>query len=43
MFPRDDEITLADKNVELDMKLGETRIRRKFSLKQMVFEGELRL
>jgi len=34
-------ITLEDNEVEVNLKLGSTEIRRKFKLKDMVYEGQL--
>jgi hypothetical protein len=42
-FARTDEITLEDKDVEFVTRLGQTDIKRKFSLKDMVFQGRLSL
>ena len=42
-FPRSDEITLKDKDVEFVTRVGEIEIRKKFNLKSMVFHGELEL
>ncbi len=42
-FPRTHEITLADKDVEFQMKMGQTNIRRKFKLKDMVYNDKLEL
>jgi len=36
-------ITLEDSEVELSMKLGSTEIRRRFKLKDMVFDGKLEI
>ena len=43
LFPRSDEITVDDKNVEVAVKLGRTNIKRKFKLKDMVYQGKLEL
>jgi hypothetical protein len=43
LFPRGDEITLDDENVEVAVKLGGTNIKRKFNLKNMVYNGKLEL
>lgn len=42
-FPRTDAITLQDKDVEFVTKLGQVEIKKKFSLKDMVFHGQLEL
>ena len=42
-FPRTDPIVLEDKNVEFEMKLGPMTVRRKFKLKDMLFDGKLEL
>ena len=42
-FPRGDEITLDDKNVELEVKLGQMTVKRKFKLQDMVWDGKLEL
>ena len=42
-FPRTDPIALEDKNVEFEMKLGPMTLKRKFKLKDMVFDGKLEL
>lgn len=43
LFPRTREIRLEDKDVEVQSNLGSFEIRRKFRLKDMVFEGKLEL
>jgi len=43
MFPRDEGISLADKAVEVAVTLDELEIRRKFKLKEMIYEGRLGL
>jgi hypothetical protein len=43
IFPKTDPITLDDKDVELDLKLGTIEAKRKFSLKDMVYNGKLEL
>ena len=43
MFPKTDEITVDDKDVEFIMKTQRFEVRRKFKLKNMVFNGELSL
>jgi len=42
-FPRDDGITLEDKDVELRTQVGPFKIKRKFRLKKMVFNDKLEL
>ena len=42
-FPRTDQIVLEDKNVEFEMKLGPMTVKRKFKLKDMLFDGKLEL
>ncbi|MGJ5813515.1 hypothetical protein [Paludibaculum fermentans] len=42
-FPRTHIIELEDKEVEFSTKLGELSIRRKFKLKDMMYEGKLAL
>ena len=42
-FPRTDAITLQDKEVEIVTKLGPVEVKKKFSLKEMVFHGQLEL
>ena len=42
-FPRTDAITLQDKDVEFVTKLGPLEIKKKFSLKDMMFHGQLEL
>ncbi len=42
-FPKSHPIELDDKEVEFAMKRGETEIKKKFRLKEMVFQGELAL
>ena len=42
-FPRAHEITLADKDVEFQMKMGQTNIRRRFKLKDMIYNDKLEL
>jgi hypothetical protein len=42
-FPRTDEITLDDKDVEFSTKMGAIDIKRKFKLKEMVWHGKLAL
>ena len=43
IFPKTDPITLDDKEVELDLKLGTMEAKRKFNLKDMVYNGKLEL
>jgi len=43
MFPRTDAITLDDKDVELQLKMGQITIKRKFKLKDMVYNDKLEL
>ena len=40
-FPKSDEISLDDKEVEFYTKLGRMEIRHRFRLKDMVYEGKL--
>ena len=42
-FPRTDAITLEDKEVEFRLEYGRLKIKRKFKLKKMVYNGELEL
>ena len=42
-FPRSAAIDLADKDVEFVSKLGAAEVKKKFSLKDMVFHGKLEL
>ena len=42
-FPRTDQIVLEGKNVEFEMKLGPMTVKRKFKLKDMLFDGKLEL
>ena len=42
-FPRTDPIALEDKNVEFEMKLGPMTLKRKFKLKDMIFDSKLEL
>jgi hypothetical protein len=42
-FPRSNSISLDDKEVEFVMRLGSTEIKRKFKLKDMVYQGRLEL
>ena len=43
MFPKTDAITIDDKDVEFIMKTERFELKRKFKLKNMVFNGELSL
>ncbi len=43
MFPRTDAITLDDKDVELEMAMGPMTVKRKFKLKDMVYDDKLEL
>jgi hypothetical protein len=43
IFPKTEPITLEDKEVELDLKLGTMEAKRKFNLKDMVYNGKLEL
>ena len=43
MFPRTEAITLEDKNVEFKLALGPMDVKKKFKLKDMVFNGNLEL
>ena len=43
MFPKTDTITIDDKEVEFIMKTERFEVKRKFKLKNMVFNGELSL
>jgi hypothetical protein len=43
LFPKTDEITLADKEVEFQVKLGQMEVKRKFKLEKMVYGGKLEL
>ena len=42
-FPRTDPITLEDKEVEFQLEYGRLKIKRKFKLKKMVYNGKLEL
>ena len=42
-FPRTQPVTLDDKEVELLLKLGPLEAKKKFTLKQMVYNGKLEL
>jgi hypothetical protein len=42
-FPRTDPITLADRDVEFVTTIGTIEIKKKFALKDLVFNGELEL
>ena len=43
MFPRSQAITLDDKQVEFVTMLGERKLKKKFKLKEMVYNGKLEL
>ena len=43
MFPRSQTITLADKQVEFVTLLGRQKVKKKFKLKEMVYNGKLEL
>lgn len=43
LFPRTDPIMLEDKNVDLKLVLGRIEVKRKFKLKDMLFDGDLSL
>ncbi len=43
MFPKTDAITIDDKEIEFIMKTERFEVKRKFKLKNMVFNGELSL
>jgi hypothetical protein len=42
-FPRTDPITLADGDVEFEVKIGALGVKKKFKLKDMIFHGRLEL
>jgi hypothetical protein len=42
-FPRTDAITVTDQEVEFVTKLGQETVRKKFKLKDMIFQGRLAL
>ena len=42
-FPKTDAITLADKDVEIQIAMGPMEIKKKFTLKDMVYQGKLEL
>ena len=42
-FPRTDKVTLQDKEVEFVTKVGQIEIKKKFSLMNMIFHGQLEL
>jgi len=42
-FPRTDPIALSDDEVELDVKLGQLEITKKFKLRDLVYHGKLSL
>ncbi len=43
VFPKDAGLTVDDKEVELVTKVGKMNIRKKFKLKEMVFNGKLEM
>ena len=43
MFPRSQTITLEDKQVEFVTMLGRQKLKKKFKLKEMVYNGKLEL
>lgn len=43
VFPKNEPITLDDKEVEVDLMLGTVEAKRKFTLKEMVYNGKLEL
>ena len=43
LFPKTIAIDMDDKEVEFSTKLGQTQVRTKFKLKDMVFNGKLDL
>lgn len=43
VFPVDEAIVLEDKDVEFVTKLGDTTIKKKFKLEDMVFNDQLEL
>jgi hypothetical protein len=43
LFSRTEEITVADKELELSMRAGDLEIKQKFALKQMMSNGKLEL
>ena len=43
VFPKDDAIVLEDKDVEFVAKVGDTTIKKKFKLEDMVFNDQLEL
>jgi hypothetical protein len=43
LFPRTTEFTVDDKEVEFGTKLGNSQVKQKFRLKDMVFDGKLSL
>ena len=43
LFPRSDAITVNHKDVEFITKFGDTDVKKKFKLEEMVFEGQLAL
>jgi hypothetical protein len=43
LFPRTEEITVADKELEVSVRAGDLEIKQKFALKQMTLSGKLEL
>jgi len=43
LFPKSDAITLEDKDVEFATRIGPLEVKRKFKLKDMVYQGQLSL
>jgi hypothetical protein len=43
LFPRTEEITPADKELEVSVRAGDLEIKQRFVLKQMTFNGKLEL
>ena len=43
LFPREDAMTLEDREVEFVTKIGEIEVKRKFNLRDMVVRGQLEL
>jgi hypothetical protein len=42
-FPKSDPATLDDKDAEVDFRLGQVELKKKFTLKEMVYNGKLEL
>ncbi len=42
-FPREQEITVADRTVEFVLRVGQYQVARKFKLKEMIYRGRLEL